>query len=772
MMIHLNLKRMLNKGGLLCLSMLLIAGYLPAQETVVNKAGSRTLSGYVEDGKTKERLIGVSIYVKGETEGAQTNNFGFYSLSVPDKPLALRISYLGYETLDTMIQAGANMRLTFGLKAEAHTIENVVVTATKQPDLQHSTQMSTIDLSMQTIKSLPAFLGEVDVMKAIQLLPGVQAGTEGSSGIYVRGGGADQNLILLDGVPVYNVSHLFGFFSVFNADAIKNVSIIKGGFPARYAGRLSSVVDITMKEGDKSKLHAEGGIGLLASRLTLEGPIQKGKSSFMISARRTYIDLITGLLQSKDKPKVGYYFYDINGKVNFTLGEKDHVFVSGYFGNDKMSIKSPTASSNLQWGNITAVARWNHEFGPQVFGNFTAYYSRYKFQVSNLAKATPDFPEETSQVNSSYINDKAAKYDLEYTPGRGHHILFGAGYVAHTYEPGVERTTSSGGANPFDVTKNDNRIQSGEIDAYAEDDMRITDKLKSNIGLHWTGYMVNGKFYSSLQPRLSLRYLINDQLSVKAAYSQMNQFVHLLTNSSTGLPTDLWVPATGRIAPELSRQVAAGLAYTHHTGIEVSLEGYYKTMDNVIEYKEGVGFANGSNSWEDKVAVGKGKSYGAELFLQKKQGRFTGMLGYTLSWTTRRFDSLNNGNVFPYRYDRRHDLKIAGVYQWKPNIEVSAEWVFGTGNAITMPTATYRGPDGQDILQYGARNGYRMKPYHRADVSIKFSRQRKHYERAWIISIYNLYARENPFYIYSDGNVFKQVSLFRILPSITYQFKF
>lgn len=743
-----------------------------------------TISGYVTEKKSGERLIGATVYIPEKGIGTTTNAYGFYSLTfVPDN-FNLHASYVGYIPYNSSFTAKENMSVNIEMET-VKDMKEVVVTG-KKDAIHERTQMSAIDLPIQTIKSLPAFLGEVDVMKAIQLLPGVQAGNEGSSGIYVRGGGPDQNLILLDGVPVYNASHLFGFFSVFNADAIRSVELVKGGFPARYGGRLSSVVDINMKEGNKNKLHGEGGIGLIASRLTLEGPIQKGKSSFMISGRRTYYDILAKPF-IKGNVKGGYYFYDLNGKVNFKLGNKDHLYISGYFGNDKFYAKqkqnlaegiNSSFNTNLKWGNITAVSRWNHQFNSKLFGNLTAYYSQYNFLVSSQTKSTFGVGNEEYLLKyTSGIDDKAVKYDFDYIPHPNHYIKTGVGYVYHTYKPGAQQTKIEGLGMKQDTTIATKNINAGEIDAYIEDDIKISNALKANIGVHWTGFNVQNKFYHAIQPRLALRYLISDKLSAKASFVQMNQFIHLLTNSSIGLPTDLWVPATGNIPVQKSYQGAAGLAYTHATGMEISVEGYYKTMDNVLEYKEGASFFNTSSNWEDKVEIGKGKSYGAELFVQKKKGRFTGMMGYTLSWSKRQFDNLNDGKEFPYRYDRRHDFKIAGIYELAKNIEVSAEWIYGTGNAITLPIGYYNGPDGNTVQVFGERNGYRMPSYHRADVSIKFSKQRKNWERAWVISAYNVYNRYNPFYIYSTTNnqgnaVFKQMSLFPIIPSISYQFRF
>lgn len=749
------------------------------------KAQNVTLSGYISEEGSGERLLGATIFVPDKNVGTTSNTYGFYSLTLPADTYTVHYTYLGYKPIIKKLYIGNDVKQNIELTTD-NTMEEVVVTA-KGEAIQNSTRMSTIDIPVQTIKSLPAFLGEVDVMRAIQLLPGIQGGNEGSTGIYVRGGGPDQNLILLDGVPVYNASHLFGFFSVFNADAIRSVEVIKGGFPARYGGRLSSVIDINMKEGSKEKIHGEGGIGLIASRLTLEGPIQKGKSSFMISGRRTYYDLLTKPFL-RGKVKGGYYFYDLNGKANFQLGKKDHLYISGYFGNDKFYMSEKTDGpnntnsdfkSNIRWGNATAVARWNHEYSSKLFGNLTAHYSQYEFNISGEQKN--QLPSSGNELYgfkyTSGIQDKAVKYDFDFVPGPSHFIKAGVGFTAHRYMPGAQQIKLTRDTLNSDTAYGAEDIYANEFDAYIEDDIRITSRLKTNIGVHWSGFSVRDEFFNTIQPRVSARYLISDKLSAKASFVQMNQFIHLLTNSGIGLPTDLWVPVTDKVPVQKSLQYAGGLAYTHPKGYEFSVEGYYKTMDNVIEYKEGSSFFNSTTDWDDKIEIGQGRSYGAELFVQKKQGRLTGMAGYTLSWTKRQFDNLNNGEVYPYRYDRRHDLKIAAIYELTDNIEVSADWVYGTGNAITLPIAYQQGPDGQDLLIYGKRNGFRMPAYHRGDVSIKFSKERKNWERAWVISVYNVYNRRNPFYLYSSkdegGNsVFKQASLFPVIPSISYQFKF
>lgn len=755
-----------------------------------------TINGYITDKKSGERLLGASVFFEAQNIGSTSNAYGFYSLTLPESKdsVELKVSYVGYAAFSQKLVLDKDITLNIELET-VKDLAAVTVVASKKGSIQNRTQMSSIDLPIETIKSLPAFLGEVDVMKAIQLLPGVQAGTEGSSGIYVRGGGPDQNLILLDGVPVYNVSHLFGFFSVFNADALNSVEVMKGGFPARYGGRLSSVIDIRMKEGNKNEFHGEGSIGIIASRLTLEGPIGKKKNvSYMISGRRTYLDLIARPIikaQTDGEVTAGYFFYDLNGKINFKLGEKDHIYFSGYFGNDKFYARDkynnsgPNGTekneftSGLKWGNATAVARWNHEFSRKLFGNLTFHFSRYNFDV--FADERSESPVSNDRYYLKYlsgIRDWSARYDIDFLPNPNHFIKAGISAVTHYYKPGaVQSKVTSADVNE-DTLIRYQFINAKELDAYIEDDIRISPKLKANLGLHFTGFNVNKEFFTSIQPRVSMRYLINPDLSVKASYVQMNQYIHLLTNSGIGLPTDLWVPVTKKVPPQHAHQYSAGLAYNYKNGYEVSIEGYYKTMQNIIEYAEGASYLNATSNWEDKVEVGKGRSYGAEFFVQKKKGKTTGMLGYTLSWTNRKFANLNNGKTFPYKYDRRHDFKVAVVHKASDRLEFSAEWIYGTGQAITLPTEVYLESDQREVEVYDGRNGFRMKSYHRFDVSMKLTKKKRWGERAWVFGVYNVYSRQNPFFIYRDYDyvtnqpVFRQVTLFPIIPSVSYQFKF
>lgn len=739
-----------------------------------------TISGYISDATSGERLRNASVIITNKNAGTTSNEYGFFSITLPSDSIDLVITYSGKTSFASNFFLKEDVQLD--VKLESLSNLNEVVVTSKKSAIQNQTQMSKISIPVETIKSLPRFLGEVDIMRAIQMLPGIQAGSEGQSGIYVRGGGPDQNLILLDGVPVYNASHLFGFFSVFNADAVKSVDVIKGGFPARYGGRLSSVVDIQMKEGANDKLHGEGGIGLIASRLTLEGPFKKGKeSSFMISGRRTYIDLLAMpfILASTEGVKTGYFFYDLNAKANFKLNDKNHLYLSGYLGNDKFyaneSYDGSKFKNNLHWGNATTVARWNHLFNKKTFGNLTASYTRYLFDISS---------EEKNSGNQNFylhyfsgINDLSVKYDLDYLPNPNHFLKAGVSTIFHTFKPGAFQQKDQSGGYTWDTTLGQGKIHTKEYEAYIEDDIKLSNKVKLNAGLHFTLYQSGNKTYSSLQPRFSTRYLLTPQFSIKASYARMNQYIHLLSNSGIGLPTDLWVPVTPRVPPQVADQLAAGLAYSLHNKYEFSVEAYYKKMNNVLEYKEGSSYISPFTSWEDNVTVGKGDSYGAEFFAQRQKGKLTGMLGYTLSWTNRIFDELNFGKKFPYRYDRRHDFKIAGVYKISERIELSTEFVYGTGQAITLPEQVYQTPGGNEIEVNGGRNAYRMPAYHRMDFAASFSKQKKRHMRTWVFSIYNVYNRKNSFYIYRDTRmngdpVFKSVSVFPILPSFSYQFKF
>ncbi|HZY79276.1 MAG TPA: TonB-dependent receptor [Cyclobacteriaceae bacterium] len=757
-----------------------------------------TISGYVRDKATGESLIGAAVLNKKTTQGTTANVHGFYSITLPRDSVNLVYSYVGYSPIQLRFVLKRDTAIDVSL-VSANQLDEVVVNATKVDEIQETTQMSSVNIPIETVKALPALLGQVDLLKIIQLMPGVKS-SEGSTGLYVRGGGPDQNLMLLDGVPVYNASHLFGFFSVFNADAINRVELIKGGFPARYGGRLSSVIDINMKEGNMKKLHGEGSIDIIAGKFTLEGPIKKDRTSFLVSGRRTYIDaLITPWVQKKRvEGRPGYFFYDFNTKLNHIINRNNRIYLSMYTGSDKAyTIYEKTtnqgndvldkANSSLQWGNTIAAFRWNSVLGPKLFSNLTTTYSRYNFHIASNQSRTVFFPDTTrfQEFHSEYISgirDWSAKLDFEYTPAPSHYIRFGTSAINHRFSPGAFTYNAE---NKPDTTLGATTIDAWEMSAYAEDDIRIGDKLKVNAGVHASAFSVQGRNYHSVQPRLSARYLVNPELSIKASYATMMQFIHLLTNAGLGLPTDLWVPSTSAIKPQQAYQVALGIARLYKTDYEISVESYYKRMTNLIEYKEGASFLEVRDTWDKKVATGgRGESYGAEVFVQKKTGKFTGWIGYTLSWTNRQFDEINNGKWYPYKYDRRHDVSVAFTHEWSKRMDFSAAWVYGTGNAITLPVTQYmQDVEGSStseymraIYNYGDRNSFRMRSYHRLDVAFSFWTDRKWGRSKWSVGAYNVYSRKNPFYIdlITQGNSrkFAQYSLFPIIPSVSWSFKF
>lgn len=768
-----------------------------------------TISGYIEDTQSSEKLLGATVYDSKRQVGVSSNTYGFYSLTLPaNDTIYLTVSYLGYETQQQKLLLKHDTLINVKLGA-AIELQEVEINAEHQNRFENSTQMSRIDIPIKQIKSIPALLGEVDVLKALQLLPGVQSGSEGTSGLYVRGGSPDQNLILLDGVPVYNASHLFGFFSVFNPDAIKDVSLIKGGFPARYGGRLSSVLEINMKEGNQNEFHGEGSIGLVASKLTLEGPIAKGKTSFIVSARRTYVDILAQPLiwaSSGGTTRAGYYFYDINAKVNHKFSENDRLFFSIYGGNDRFYVNSKDGTStdytrlktSLAWGNITSALRWNHLFNNKLFANTTLTYSRYRFGIgASNTNHDPNFESSYAIKYRSGIEDWGIKTDFDYVPSPSQYIRFGGAATLHSFTPGATsfKTSDSGSTNTVDTTLGVQLTRAAEFSAYIEDEIEFSSRFKVNGGVHLAGFIVNGKFYASAQPRIAARYMLKEDLSLKASFSTMQQYIHLLVNEGIGLPTDLWVPTTARVKPETSWQGALGLAKTFRNEYEISVEGYYKRMNNVLSYQEGANFLDSSSDWQDKVSQGSGDSYGAEFLIQKKEGKFTGWIGYTLAWNWRKFADINGGERYPFKYDRRHDISVVASYQFTPSFRLSATWVFGTGQATTLADSRYyTGISNQNPSDgylpitlgstYSSKNNYRLANYHRLDIGMEFTRKKKigkrhphDWQSTWAFGAYNAYSRQNPFFIYLTENsasqpVFKQVSLFPIIPYINYSFKF
>lgn len=759
-----------------------------------------TISGYVQEKGSQETLPGVVIYAPKYKAGTASNSYGFYSITLPADTIELLVNYVGYVAQKHRIVLDKNISLSFEISPVV--LKEVVIEADKSEKISQDVQMSTVSVPIDQIKDIPALMGEKDVLKVIQLLPGVQKGSEGSSGIYVRGGGPDQNLIILDDATVYNASHLFGFFSLFNGDALKSVELVKGGFPARYGGRLSSVLEMRMKEGSKDSLHGEAGIGLLSSRLVLEGPIIKNKASFLVSGRRTYIDLLIKPFL-KDENKFGYYFYDLNAKANYVLNDKNKFYISGYFGNDKAYNEAKEANdyrfnASLRWGNATATARWNHQWGAKLFSNTSFIFANYTMAIDYKEKQGTD---EFSLHYGSGIRDFSLKQDFDFSPNTNHYVRAGFLSTYHFFTPSAFVIKSSYIPDNIDQKET---LESVENGVYIEDEWTMTDRIKTNIGFRLSHFTNRGKHYVNPEPRAAVRYLLKEDLSVKGSFAVMNQYLHLLSSTGVGLPTDLWVPTTDRVAPQRSWQAAAGFAKDwYEKKLMISVEGYYKRSFNILGYKEGASFLviddpndNEEISWEDNVTPGQAWSYGAEFLIQRKFGKLTGWVGYTLSWTQLQYDSLNFGEKFYARYDRRHDISVVAIYDLKENITISGTWVYGTGNAITLPTGEYEAVDHDPgsggtttspspfpsypyfVQDYGKKNDFRMAPYHRLDFGVQFHKKTKWGERTFEASVYNVYNRKNPFYYYVGYNdagtqrKLKQVSLFPVLPSVSWTFKF
>jgi len=782
-----------------------------SQTTTTNSSTKKyTVSSFVREAESSETLIGVSIYNPKTKQGTVTNSYGFYSLTLQEDTVSLIYSYIGYKAQAQKIILNKDVNLDISLDFD-EVLEAVVIVADKDSEpISEQVQMSQISIPVEQIKDIPALLGEKDVIKALQLLPGVQGGTEGSSGLYVRGGNNDQNLILLDEAPVYNASHLFGFFSVFNGDAIKQVELTKGGFPARYGGRLSSVLDMRLKEGNKNKVSGEGGIGLISSRLLLEVPVVKDKSSLIISGRRTYIDILTRPFMPQEFT-VGYYFYDLNAKFNYDFSRKDKLFISGYFGRDKFYARdnysynnqNESFESGINWGNATTTVRWNHLYNNKLFSNLSLIFSDYKFMIFS----EDNYNDENYYLKyTSNIRDYGLKYDWIFYPSPKHTVRFGMQSTLHRFTPSAFVIKEPN--FEYDTSKN-SRYDVIESAIYVEDDWEINNKFKINAGLRVSGLMdistknqdEENKSYYGFEPRLAAAYRLTNTLALKGSYALMNQYIHQLSNTGIGLPTDLWVPSTARVQPQQSQQVAVGIAKDFkQTGLTFSVESYYKISKDVIGYKEGSNFlliddpySSESFDWQDAITRGQGRAYGLEFLLQKKKGKFTGWVGYTRAKTEQQFDDLNNSNWFSPRFDIRHDFSVTGSYKLNDKINLSANWVFRTGAPVTMPTNSFNpfthAPNIEgvnnfnfigSVANYGEKNSFRMQNYHRLDIAIQFKKEKKWGVRTWEIGAYNAYSRMNPFFYtltnrYENGqNVEKvqKVSLFPFIPSITYNFKF
>ena len=766
----------------------------------VNGQDKFTLNGYIKDSTNGESIIGATVSIDGKT--ITSNQYGFYSITLEQGEYDVIVSHVSYLTQAFHARLQNNIQHNIYLQSKSSAMTEVVVYSRRKDVNIKSAQMGKVDLSISQIKNIPAFMGEVDILKAIQLMPGVQSAGEGNAGFYVRGGGPDQNLILLDDAVVYNTGHLFGFFSIFNSDAIKNVSLIKGGMPAQYGGRLSSVLDVSMKEGNTNRFQTEGGIGLIASRFSIQGPIKKDRASFIVSARRTYIDALVKpfVKKSSNFYGSGYYFYDMNAKVNYRFSEKDRLYLSGYFGRDVFTFKNTEQSfkANIPWGNGTATVRWNHVFNPKLFANATLVYNDYHFR---FGAAQNNF-----EVNlASGIRDGNAKIDFDYYPSGQHKLKFGGLFTYHKFIPNV---TSGKQDSVVFQPVNEGDKYALEKALYIQDDWDLSKRLKLNYGLRWSSFTQIGPYtkyvrdanqnkidstiynrfekiqtYAGMEPRFTMRYTLNSTTSLKGSVTRNLQFIHLVSNSGTTLPTDLWVPSTFRVKPQLSWLYAAGLFKNFRNNeYETSVELYYKDMRNQIEYAEG--YTPSLKDPEEDFVFGKGWSYGSEFFINKVTGKFTGWIGYTLSWTWRKFPALNGGEKYPAKYDRRHDLSVVGNYELNKKWKFGAVFIYGSGNAISLPERFYvlNGVLTQDFSRI---NEYRLGAYHRLDLSATLTPhpdRKKKFESFWVFSVYNVYDHLNPYFIYYDqkGNPYsgnmqieaRQVSLFPVLPAVTWNFKF
>lgn len=750
-----------------------------------------TVSGTVKDSKTGETIIGALVRiteVKGA--GAASNEYGFYSLTVAEGDYTMSVTMPGYKTEKRSIALHANRQENFSLTDTTILSSEVVITGEKQDQNVTDPQMGAQKVDMKEANKLPVLFGEKDVLKTIQLLPGIKSGGDGGSGFYVRGGSADQNLILLDEAPVYNASHLLGFFSTFNSDAIKDVTVYKGNNPAQYGGRVASVLDVKMNDGNNQKYHVSGGIGLISSKLNVEGPIVKDKSSFLITGRRTYADLFLKLSPDTTISNNTLYFYDLNAKMNFTLNEKNRIFVSGYFGRDQIGIAN---AFGIGWGNATGTLRWNHIWNDRLFTNTSLIFSNYDYKIS-ISSPTANFD------ITSKIRDFNLKHEFQFFPNPKHVIRFGVNSIFHTVLPGQITATAETAINPIKL-QDRYGLESG---IYFSDEWNVAEKLNVTYGVRLSVFNVLGDgdyflfnnagtvtdtitydkwefgtTYYVAEPRVSFSYILNEKSSVKASYARNAQHLHLLSNATSTSPTDLWIMNSPTIKPEIADQVAAGYYRNFKDNtIEFSAEIYYKALQNQIDYKNGAN-TQGNELVEGELLFGKGRAYGLELFLKKKTGRFTGWVSYTLSRSERQITEINDGNWYPVRQDRTHDVSLVGMFELTEKWSLAATWVYNTGNAVTFPSGKYY-VDGNVQFLYSERNGYRMPAYHRLDFGATWQRKKtEKFESSWNFSIYNVYARENAYAIIfreseTDPNKTEavRIALFRIVPSVTWNFRF
>ena len=749
-----------------------------------------TLSGYLKDKKNGETLIGATVYIKETKQGIVTNPYGFYSISLPKGEYTVAITFVGYNKMEKKVSLTSNTVLNEELDSESIQMEQVIVTSTRKDENVSRTQMGMAKIDPRKLSSLPVLMGESDIMKSIQLMPGVQTASEGSSGFSVRGGSTDQNLILLDEAPVYNASHLMGFFSVFNSDAIKDATLYKGDIPAANGGRLSSLLDIRMKDGNRKEYHVNGGIGIISSRLTVEGPIKKDKGSFIISARRTYADMFLKLSKDSMMRQNKLYFYDVNAKANYDINANNRLFVSAYFGRDFTGFGNDFSFS---WGNATVTTRWNHVFNSKLFSNLTLIYSNYQYNLGN-SNAKPTFKWRSN------LEDVGLKYDFTLYQGANNTIKFGLSSTLHFIQPGIFKVDGK----KSDFQTNDSRAIENAV--YLQDEQKLGDKLTLIYGLRLSSfhnmgpgstYTINksfevtdtvshgkGNIYHSsygLEPRFSANYRLDETSSIKAAYSRTRQYLQLASNSAAGSPLDVWFPASAYVKPQVSDQV--GLGYFRNfedNAYELSVEGFYKWMQNQIDFKDNADLLL-NNQLEKELRFGNAQSYGVEIFARKNTGNLTGWISYTLSKATRKFSDINQGKTYNANYDHPNNLNVVLTYKITKRAELTSSWTYYSGTPITYPTMRFSYGN-MNLPIYGDKNASRLPDYHRLDLSLTLKNKRKpgqRWESEWNFAVYNAYNRGNAYSVYfetdekdqSKINTYKMV-MFPIIPSITYNFKF
>lgn len=763
------------------LLILLLSGLLSKSSVAADKF---TLSGYVRDAANNEELIGAIANAIESDAGIVTNSYGFYSLTLSAGSHTVRFTSMGYEVQELKVALDKDIRLDVALGQRPVVMDSVVVTATRTNENTRQVDMGSISLTPAQTRAIPVIFGEQDILKTMQLLPGVREAGEGSSGFHVRGGGVDQNLVLLDEAIVYNPSHLLGFFSVFNSDAVKDMKLVKGSGSAEYGGRLASVLDVKMKEGNSNDFRGLAGLGLIASRLLLEGPIAKGRSSYMVSARRTYFDLFLKASSDASIRKTQLYFYDLNTKANYHLGPNDRLFLSGYFGRDVLGYKG---EFGIDWGNATATARWNHLFSNRLFLNSSLVYSDYSYRLGI------DFDSDPVDMRSS-VRSLSLKEDFHLFANAGNTLKFGGQTTYHTFVPGDIETDGSS-VNELRIT----RKYALESAVYANHEWRVTKRLSLEYGLRFSSFAVLGPgdvyefdddgqpisntsygrgelitHYSSIEPRTTARFTLDETSSLKASYARNRQYLHLLSTSTASTPFDIWHPSTRLVPPGTANQYAIGYFRNFGDNVyESSLELYYRDLGDQIEFKNGADIY--FNEYvESELIYGEARAYGLEFLLRRNRGRLTGWLSYTLARTEKQFDEINDGAWFPARHDRTHDIEVVGQFQLNPQWSLGVNWVYYTGNAVTFPSGKYT-VDEHLIVLYSDRNGYRMPAYHRLDVAFTWQRE----SSSWNFSLFNAYGRRNAYTIEfrekednRDMPEAVRISLFRFFPSITYNRSF